>query len=209
MVHNPQFWGSGMPKPCARARNPQFQSADMRLPWAWAAILDSAVPTALNLRFGRKNEIMRMISSFWNISKSGATAASAHSLTFYASPPRDSIAIPTSLMRGDFGSSETLYFCHFVRCNEPFTGYPRTKPKRNKGSLTRGRTSAAAGSRRKARYHKFQYSPEIYTFPGFISEPLSPLTSLWAPVCLASGCPHASSDADLPRSLGSRHVSKD
>ena len=43
---------------------------------------------------------MRMISSFWKISKSGATAAHAHSLTFYA-PPRDSIAIPASLMRGD------------------------------------------------------------------------------------------------------------
>ena len=43
---------------------------------------------------------MRMISSFWKISKSGATAARAHSLTFYA-PSRDSIAIPASLMRGN------------------------------------------------------------------------------------------------------------
>ena len=43
---------------------------------------------------------MRMISNFWKISKSGATAVRAQSLTFYA-PPRDSIAIPASLMRGE------------------------------------------------------------------------------------------------------------
>ena len=43
---------------------------------------------------------MRMISIFGKISKSGGTAARAQSLTFYA-PPRDSIAIPASLMRGD------------------------------------------------------------------------------------------------------------
>ena len=65
-----------------------------------AAILNSGVPMALNLRSGRKNEIMRMISIFRKISKSGATAARAQSLTFYA-PPRDSIAIPASLMRGE------------------------------------------------------------------------------------------------------------
>ena len=61
-----------------------------------AAILNSGVPMALNLRSGKKNEIMRMISIVWKISKFGATAV----LTFYA-PPRDSIAVPASLMRGD------------------------------------------------------------------------------------------------------------
>ena len=113
--HNPQFWRIGVPKLCVWGRNPQFQSADMRQPWALAAILNSGVPTAPNLRFGRKNEIMRMISIFWKIrqnqiarmisifrkiSKSGATAVRPQSLTFYA-PPRDSIAIPASLMRVD------------------------------------------------------------------------------------------------------------
>ena len=93
--------GQREPKLCAWGRNPQLQSADKRQQWAWATILNSGDPTALNLRSGRKNEIMRMISSFQKISKSVAMAARADSLTFYA-PPRDSIAIPASLMRGDF-----------------------------------------------------------------------------------------------------------
>ena len=66
-----------------------------------AAILNSGVPMALKLRSGKKNEIMRMISIYQKISKSGATAVRAQSLILYA-PPRDSIAIPASLMRGDF-----------------------------------------------------------------------------------------------------------
>ena len=49
-----------------------------------AAILDSGVQWGLNLRPTRRNEIMLMISIFWKISKSGTTAAHAHSLTFYA-----------------------------------------------------------------------------------------------------------------------------
>ena len=49
-----------------------------------AAILNSGVQWALNLRPARKNEIMRMVSIFQKISKSGATVARAHSLTFYA-----------------------------------------------------------------------------------------------------------------------------
>ena len=48
-------------------RNPQFWSSN------------SAQP-----EIRQENEIMRMISSFWKISKSGATAAHAHSLTLYA-----------------------------------------------------------------------------------------------------------------------------
>ena len=39
-----------------------------------AAILNSGVATALNLRSGRKNEIMRTISIFLKNSNSGATA---------------------------------------------------------------------------------------------------------------------------------------
>ena len=66
-----------------------------------AAILNPEVPMALNLRSGRKNEIMRMIPFFQTIAECGATAVRAQSLTFYA-PPRDSIAIPASLMRGDY-----------------------------------------------------------------------------------------------------------
>ena len=59
-------------------------------PAAGAAILNSGVPRALNLISGSKNEIMRMISMFQKISKSGAMAVHAQSLTFYAppSPPR-------------------------------------------------------------------------------------------------------------------------
>ena len=49
-----------------------------------ATILNSRVPMALTLRSGRKNEIMRMISMFWKISKSGATTARAPLLNFYA-----------------------------------------------------------------------------------------------------------------------------
>ena len=49
------------------------------------AILNSGVQWALNLRPACKNELMRMISTFWKISKSGATAARAQSLMFYAS----------------------------------------------------------------------------------------------------------------------------
>ena len=94
-------------KPCAWARNPPF--------WIYAhprflgkghpqpsgaAILNSGVPMALNLRSGRKNEIMRMMSISWKVSKFGGTAVRAQSRTFYA-PPRDSIAIPASLMRGE------------------------------------------------------------------------------------------------------------
>ena len=70
-----------------------------------AAILNSGVPTTLNLRYGRTNEIMRMISISWKISKSGATTVRAQSRTLYARP-RDSIAIPASLMRGDLASNE-------------------------------------------------------------------------------------------------------
>ena len=64
--------------------NPQFWSSNGAQPEIW-----------------QENEIMRMISIFQKISKSGATAVRAQSLTLYA-PPRDSIAIPASLMRGDF-----------------------------------------------------------------------------------------------------------
>ena len=81
-MHILDFWVRGIPQPSG------------------AAILNSGVPEALNLRFGRKNEIMRMISIFQKIVNSGATAVHAHPLTFYA-PPRDSIAIPAFLMRGD------------------------------------------------------------------------------------------------------------
>ena len=82
-VHILDFWVRVIPQPSG------------------AAILNSGVPMALNLRSGRKNEIMRMISIFCKISKSGAAAVRAQSLTFYA-PARDSIAIPASLMRGDY-----------------------------------------------------------------------------------------------------------
>ena len=84
-VHILDFWVKVIPQPSG------------------AAILNSGVPMALNLRSGRKNEIMHMISIFRKISKSGAMAARAQSITFYA-PPRDSIAIPASLMRGDLSS---------------------------------------------------------------------------------------------------------
>ena len=94
-------------KPCAWVRNPQFGSYAHPLflgrghpQPSHAAILSSGVPMALNLRSGRENEVMRMISIFQKISKRGATAVRAQSLTFHA-PPRDSIAIPASLMRGD------------------------------------------------------------------------------------------------------------
>ena len=93
IIHNS---GESVCRSCAQVAILNFKVQT----WAWAAILNSGVPTALNLRFGRRSEIMRMISSCWKISKSGATAARAHALTFYA-PPRDSIAIPASLMRGD------------------------------------------------------------------------------------------------------------
>ena len=66
---HPQFWRIGVPKLCAWGRNPKLQSADMRNAQFWCS-------TALNLRSGRKNEIMRMISSFLKISKSGDGAAS-------------------------------------------------------------------------------------------------------------------------------------
>ena len=71
-----------MTKPCEWSYKPQFWR--IGVPKHGVAILNSGVPTALNLRIGRKNEIMRMISSFWKIAKSGATAAPAHSLTLYA-----------------------------------------------------------------------------------------------------------------------------
>ena len=48
-----------------------------------AAILNSGVQWALNLRPAWRNEIMRMVSTFQKISKSAAMAARAHSLTFY------------------------------------------------------------------------------------------------------------------------------
>ena len=54
---------------------------------AGASILNSGVTTAHNLRSGRKNEIMRMISIRQKISKSGATAACAHSLTHVLRTP--------------------------------------------------------------------------------------------------------------------------
>ena len=43
-----------------------------------AATLNSGVQWALKLRSAWKNEIMRMISFLWKISKSGALAARAH-----------------------------------------------------------------------------------------------------------------------------------
>ena len=49
-----------------------------------SVILNSGVQWALDLRHDWKNEIMRMVSNCWKISKSGATAARAHTLTFYA-----------------------------------------------------------------------------------------------------------------------------
>ena len=49
-----------------------------------AAILNSAVQWALNLRPAWKNETMRMVSIFQEISKFGAMATHAHLLTFYA-----------------------------------------------------------------------------------------------------------------------------
>ena len=81
-MHILYFWVRVIPKPSG------------------VAILNSRVPMALNLSSGSKNEILRMISIFWKISKSAAMAVRAQSLTFYA-PPRDSIAIPASLMRGN------------------------------------------------------------------------------------------------------------
>ena len=59
-----------------------------------AAILNSGVPMAPNLRSGRKHEIMRMIPISWKISKSGSTAVRAQSLAFYAT-------LRDSEMRGD------------------------------------------------------------------------------------------------------------
>ena len=47
-----------------------------------AAFLASGVQWALDLRPAWKNEIMRMVSILWKISKFGATAARAHSFTF-------------------------------------------------------------------------------------------------------------------------------
>ena len=81
----PDFWVTVIPQPSG------------------AAILNSGVPLALNLRSDWRKNIMRMISSFWEISKSGAMAVRAQPPTFYA-PPRDSIAVPASLMRGDYVS---------------------------------------------------------------------------------------------------------
>ena len=97
-------------------RNPQFWSLHILDFWvrvfpqpsSGAAILNSGVPTALNLRSGRKNKIMRMISIFQKISNLRAMAVHAHPLTFYA-PPRDSIAIPASLMRGEVAQSVTRH----------------------------------------------------------------------------------------------------
>ena len=63
---HPRFLGKGHP-PTIRRSNPQ-----------------SGVPMALNLRSGRKNEIVRMISILRTISKSGATAVRAQSLASYA-----------------------------------------------------------------------------------------------------------------------------
>ena len=103
----------------AWCRNPQLQSADMQSPWAWAAILNSGVPTALNLRSGRKNEIMRMISSFQKISKSGATTARADSLTFYA-PLRNSITIPASLRRGEPESAQGAHLSVISSARKPW-----------------------------------------------------------------------------------------
>ena len=51
-----------------------------------AAILNSGVQWALNLRPAWKNEIMRMVSIFLKILKSGAAAARAHSPSTH---PRD------------------------------------------------------------------------------------------------------------------------
>ena len=101
-------------KPCAWTRNPQFWSCALPLfpgkghpqtirrsnPQFWSSM-------ALNLRSGREHKIIRMISIFRRISKSGATAVRAQSLTLYA-PPRDSIAIPAPLMRGDFQNMQHL-----------------------------------------------------------------------------------------------------
>ena len=78
-------------KPCAWVRNPQFWSCshphflgEGHPPPSSVAILNSGIQWALNLKSAWKNELMRMISIFQKISKSGATAARAHLLTFYA-----------------------------------------------------------------------------------------------------------------------------
>ena len=77
-------------KPCARVRNPHFWNyAHPRIlrnghpHLSGAAILNSGVQWALHLRPAWKNETMRMVSIFRKISKSGATATRAHSLTFF------------------------------------------------------------------------------------------------------------------------------
>ena len=49
-----------------------------------AAILKSGVQLALNLKPASKNESTRIVSIFGEIPTSGAMAARAHSLTFYA-----------------------------------------------------------------------------------------------------------------------------
>ena len=95
-------------KPCAWVRNPQFWSY-MPILGFWArvtphptssAIFNSGVQWALNLRSAWKHGIMRMISIFQKISKSGAWR---RALTDSPSThPRDSIAIPASLMRGEY-----------------------------------------------------------------------------------------------------------
>ena len=73
-------------------------------------IFNSRVPTALSLRVGRKNEIMRMISSFRKISKFGATAARAHSLTHLLRTPARLNRYPRITDAGDnFGSNLGLF----------------------------------------------------------------------------------------------------
>ena len=89
-----------------------------------AAILDTGVPWALNPSPAWKNETMRMVSISWTISKSGAIVARAHSPSRH---PRDSIAIPASLMRGDlFRFCLACVFVTGVRCNRLVSPYPYT-----------------------------------------------------------------------------------
>ena len=86
-----------------------LDSGDMHILDVWvraishplgAAILNSGVQWALNLRPAWKHEIMRMVSNFPQHLKNGEPQRPAltHSPSTH---PRDSIAIPASLMRGD------------------------------------------------------------------------------------------------------------
>ena len=69
-----------------------------------AAILHSGVQCALNSGSTWKDETMRMVSLFQKISKSGAMAARAHSLTFHA--PARINRYPRIADVGGFGRNE-------------------------------------------------------------------------------------------------------